>query len=457
MNPNAPGYDYGGGPDPRDKLAWSQFPLYVAQFRRHDGEETVDVDWDHIWWTRELCDNNVETRNRIHRAQVYDDATAEHAKRLQEVREHNTLVDAGLRAPTSRLAEPDPPPANHEDVVLTVYSGFWETATIYAQGHGNILVVPLGRPDDYTPLILQGSSVDTEIHQRLHGSLAANILIGFHDERIRAHRKHSDKPGGSMETKHWDAPDWSDVLGEELGEINRARNDHRHGLLTHDEYRAQLRNELIQLGAMTEAWTAAIDNTQLPDDPSHTTRHNQPDTPPQPTTPNNQPTTQDTEPRLDVAHRHAVDTAHHLTAGGEGPGPWLLYSDGRLTHADGRSSNPVAQQPPEGGPGVVDGATPVRPEFERHVVVVAESVLPIRQEVARFLEVTRQRRNTLKSNLKVKVWAHPESDVREEVIAAVNAAITSDRWSDAAETFEYDWAVEVQDDPKTVLVGPRRG
>lgn len=100
-------------------------------------------------------------------------------------------------------------------------------------------------------------------------------------------------------------------------------------------------------------------------------------------------------------------------------------------------------------------ATPVRPEFERHVVVVAESVLPIRQEVARFLEVTRQRRNTLKSNLKVKVWAHPESDVREEVIAAVNAAITSDQWSDAAETFEYDWAVEVQDDPKTVLVGER--
>src|SRR5690606_2315999 len=80
------------------------------------------------------------------------------------------------------------------------------------------------------------------------------IADEFHHERQRAHQKHRDKPGGSMEMKNWNEADWSDVLMEELGEASRARNDYRHGLLTLDDYRTQLRHELVQLGAMTEAW-----------------------------------------------------------------------------------------------------------------------------------------------------------------------------------------------------------
>lgn len=82
----------------------------------------------------------------------------------------------------------------------------------------------------------------------------------FHRERIRAHNKHKDKPNGSMEEMLYDAPDWSDVLTEELGEVSRARNDYRHGLLTKAEMKAQLRSELVQLGAMAAAWIEAIDH-----------------------------------------------------------------------------------------------------------------------------------------------------------------------------------------------------
>ena len=47
-----------------------------------------------------------------------------------------------------------------------------------------------------------------------------------HRERIRAHEKHKAKPGGSMEMKPADDPDWFPVLCEEVGEVAREINDY---------------------------------------------------------------------------------------------------------------------------------------------------------------------------------------------------------------------------------------
>lgn len=81
----------------------------------------------------------------------------------------------------------------------------------------------------------------------------------FHLERIRAHEKHKDKPGGSMEMKSYDDPDWLPVVVEEVGEVAKVLCDLRHGLLDSVEARGQLRMELVQVGAMIGAWVAAID------------------------------------------------------------------------------------------------------------------------------------------------------------------------------------------------------
>jgi len=84
-----------------------------------------------------------------------------------------------------------------------------------------------------------------------------------HRERIRAHAKHKDKPGGSMEMKTYDEPDWLPVLVEEVGEVAKVLCDHRHGLLTVDRARDDLRAELIQVAAMTVAWIEAIDHNEV--------------------------------------------------------------------------------------------------------------------------------------------------------------------------------------------------
>jgi hypothetical protein len=83
--------------------------------------------------------------------------------------------------------------------------------------------------------------------------------VDLHRERIRAHKKHCDKPGGSMEMKRYDAPDWLPVLVEEVGEVAKVLCDWRHGLLTRSQARAALRSELVQVGAMASAWIDAID------------------------------------------------------------------------------------------------------------------------------------------------------------------------------------------------------
>lgn len=77
-------------------------------------------------------------------------------------------------------------------------------------------------------------------------------------ERIRAHDKH-DAGGASMERKDWDNPAWLPVLVEEVGEVARVLCEIRHG--TYDgpiPAWEDLRDELVQVGAMTAAWLQAV-------------------------------------------------------------------------------------------------------------------------------------------------------------------------------------------------------
>ncbi len=83
----------------------------------------------------------------------------------------------------------------------------------------------------------------------------------MHRERVRAHNKHKDKPGGSMEVHAFDDPDWLRVVVEEIGEVAKVQCDHRHGVLTDAEMMRDLRMELVQVGAMVAAWICAIDHT----------------------------------------------------------------------------------------------------------------------------------------------------------------------------------------------------
>lgn len=81
-----------------------------------------------------------------------------------------------------------------------------------------------------------------------------SILMEFHAERRRAHDKHRDD---SIETKNWQDPDFLHVVGEEALEVFQAYGATRHGAPPHKV--SELRAELVQLGAMTEAWVQAID------------------------------------------------------------------------------------------------------------------------------------------------------------------------------------------------------
>lgn len=75
----------------------------------------------------------------------------------------------------------------------------------------------------------------------------------MHLERVRAHEKH-DTRGASMERANWDDPRWLPVLVEEVGEVAREIID-----VYGEADREKLREELVQVGAMTAAWIDAID------------------------------------------------------------------------------------------------------------------------------------------------------------------------------------------------------
>ena len=83
-----------------------------------------------------------------------------------------------------------------------------------------------------------------------------------HRERIRAHAKHDDN-GNSMERKDWWSPDWLPVLIEEVGEVARVQCEYRHGKFGYQGAKDSLREELVQVAAMTCAWIDAIDLDEL--------------------------------------------------------------------------------------------------------------------------------------------------------------------------------------------------
>lgn len=80
----------------------------------------------------------------------------------------------------------------------------------------------------------------------------------MHRERIRAHAKHAARDG-SMEEKPWNHPIWLPVLVEEIGEVARVLCDHELSLHDSGEALRKLREELVQVGAMTAAWVEAVD------------------------------------------------------------------------------------------------------------------------------------------------------------------------------------------------------
>lgn len=89
----------------------------------------------------------------------------------------------------------------------------------------------------------------------------STVYAKVHNERVRAHAKH-DTNGDSMERKDWDELlSWTTVLGEEVGEIDKAICDARHlGVFENKEaLRIKLIEEVTQVAAMACAWLEALD------------------------------------------------------------------------------------------------------------------------------------------------------------------------------------------------------
>lgn len=94
-----------------------------------------------------------------------------------------------------------------------------------------------------------------QLFEQTHHNVYGDVV----HERIRAHEKHM-AGGQSMEHANWDdLLEWTTVLGEEVGEVDKAINEHRHGNLTDAEFKDELRKEVIQTAAMCLAWVEAID------------------------------------------------------------------------------------------------------------------------------------------------------------------------------------------------------
>jgi len=88
-------------------------------------------------------------------------------------------------------------------------------------------------------------------HRRLAGELRDSIYAAVHAERLRAHAKHGAR-GNSREDANWWDAEWLPILVEEVGEVAHC--------LTYDAELYNLRDELVQVGAMACAWIAAIDD-----------------------------------------------------------------------------------------------------------------------------------------------------------------------------------------------------
>lgn len=79
-------------------------------------------------------------------------------------------------------------------------------------------------------------------------------------ERVRAFEKFDTDDHAGLERRHYGEAVWLRVLLEEVGEVADAQNEYEHGNLTVDEYRTNLRAELVQVAAMASAWVDAIDD-----------------------------------------------------------------------------------------------------------------------------------------------------------------------------------------------------
>lgn len=98
------------------------------------------------------------------------------------------------------------------------------------------------------------------LDQDEYDPLTRTVYGDVHRERVRAHHKH-DTNGDSMERKNWDELlSWTTVIGEEVGEIDRAICDARHlGEFENKKaLRAKLIEEVTQLAAMSTAWLDAL-------------------------------------------------------------------------------------------------------------------------------------------------------------------------------------------------------
>ena len=92
-------------------------------------------------------------------------------------------------------------------------------------------------------------SLPSSLTQEMLGHVQALVVL----ERFRAHALHGDN---SMESRHWSHPGQLPILVEEVGEVARALNELALGRATTTETLVALRDELVQVSAMAQAWLA---------------------------------------------------------------------------------------------------------------------------------------------------------------------------------------------------------
>lgn len=79
-------------------------------------------------------------------------------------------------------------------------------------------------------------------------------------ERMRAHEKHRD---GSAENLDWfDFTRWLSILMEEVGEVARVVCELNLRNIEAEEAKREILKELVQVGAMSEAWAMAIQRAE---------------------------------------------------------------------------------------------------------------------------------------------------------------------------------------------------
>jgi hypothetical protein len=98
-----------------------------------------------------------------------------------------------------------------------------------------------------------------KLRDQLYTAVSSSPYAAVVRERLRAHRKHRDG-GRSVEVLGWDdLLTWTTVLGEEVGEIDKAICEWQAGHLTDTQFQDALESEVLQVAAMACAWLEAID------------------------------------------------------------------------------------------------------------------------------------------------------------------------------------------------------